>query len=47
MSMESLEAKLRRIRDPVQMLRNSATKRLRFDYPDACTNWQDEQAGWS
>jgi glycine cleavage system aminomethyltransferase T len=29
------------------MLRNSPTKRFRFDYPDMYTNWQDEQAGWA
>ncbi len=45
--MESLEAKLKRVGDPVQMLRNSPTKRFKFDYPDVYTNWQDEQAGWS
>lgn len=47
MSSESLEAKLRRIGDPVRMLRNSPSKRFRFDYPDQYTTWQEEQAGWT
>ena len=44
---ESLEAKLRRIGNPVEMLRNSPTRRFQFDYPDQYTNWRDEQAGWA
>lgn len=47
MSTESLESKLRRIGNPLQMLRNSPTKRFQFDYPDQYTNWRDEQAGFA
>ncbi len=47
MTFESLEAKLQRIGDPVQMLRNSPTRRFQYDYRDICTNWQDEQTGWA
>jgi len=46
MSPENLQQKLARIGDPVQMLRNSPSKRFKFDYPDQYTNWQDEQRGW-
>lgn len=28
------------------MLRNSPSRRFKFDYPDQYTNWQDEQRGW-
>ncbi len=44
---ESLESKLSRFDDPVQMLRNSHTKRFQYDYPDQYSNWQDEQRGWA
>lgn len=44
---ESLQVKLTRIGDAVRMLRDSPTKRFRFDYPDMYTNWQDEQRGWT
>jgi glycine cleavage system aminomethyltransferase T len=47
MSSESLESKLRRSGNPVQMLRNSPTKRFKFDYPDQYGNWQSEQRGWA
>lgn len=47
MAFENLEEKLTRVGDPLAMLRNSPTKRFRLDYPDAYTNWQDEQAGWA
>src|SRR5262245_16856458 len=46
MARESLEDKLRRIGDPVRMLRDSPARRFRFPYPDQYTNWQDEQAAW-
>ena len=47
MSSENLESKIRKIGDPLKMLRNSATKRFQFDYPDQYTNWQTEQTGWA
>jgi glycine cleavage system aminomethyltransferase T len=44
---ENLEEKLRRIGDPVTMLRNAPSKRFRFDYPDQYTTWQEEQQAWT
>jgi vanillate/3-O-methylgallate O-demethylase len=46
MSTESLETKLRRVGDPVRMLRDSPSRRFKFPYPDQYTAWQDEQAAW-
>lgn len=47
MTFKSLEEKLEHARSPLEMLRDSPTKRFRFDYPDIYTTWQDEQAGWA
>ena len=47
MSPETLESRLGRWATPIEMLRNSPSRRFRFPYPDQYTTWQDEQAaGW-
>lgn len=46
MTAESLEQKIRRIGDPVTMLRNSPAGHYEFPIPDELSNWGDEQAAW-
>jgi vanillate/3-O-methylgallate O-demethylase len=46
MSPETLESRLGQWATPIEMLRNSPSRRFRFPYPDQYTTWQDEQAAW-
>lgn len=43
---ENLEQKIRRIGDPVAMLRNSPQGHYEFPIPSEISNWGDEQAAW-
>jgi len=43
---ETLETKLQRVGDPLQMLRNATGGRFKSPYPDQYTSWQDEQRAW-
>ena len=43
----SLEARLNESGNIVDMLRNSASGRFHFPYPDQHTTWQEEQAAWT
>ncbi|MCI2419266.1 aminomethyl transferase family protein [Saccharopolyspora sp. K220] len=43
---ESLEAKIRRIGDPVTMLRNAPAGAYPFPMRPEFSNWRDEQAAW-
>lgn len=43
---ENLEQKIRRIGDPVTMLRNSPQGPYEFPIPSEISNWGDEQAAW-
>lgn len=43
---ENLEQKIRRIGDPVTMLRNSPQGHYEFPIPSEYSNWGDEQAAW-
>jgi glycine cleavage system aminomethyltransferase T len=46
MTAENLEQKIRRIGDPVTMLRNSPQGHYEFPIPSEISNWGDEQAAW-
>jgi vanillate/3-O-methylgallate O-demethylase len=43
---ENLDQKIRRIGDPVTMLRNSPQGHYEFPIPSEYSNWGDEQAAW-
>src|SRR5215467_5917052 len=44
--METLEAKIRRIGNAVDMLRNSQQGPFEFPVPGEFSNWRDEQEAW-
>src|ERR1700728_4178839 len=46
MTDENLEQKIRRIGNPVTMLRNSPAGHYEFPIPNEFSNWGDEQAAW-
>jgi glycine cleavage system aminomethyltransferase T len=46
MTDENLEQKIRRIGNPVSMLRNSPAGHYEFPIPNEFSNWGDEQAAW-
>jgi glycine cleavage system aminomethyltransferase T len=46
MTAETLEEKIRRIGDPVTMLRNSPQGHYEFPIPNEFSNWGDEQQAW-
>jgi vanillate/3-O-methylgallate O-demethylase len=46
MTAENLEEKIRRIGNPVTMMRNSPAGHYEFPIPSEYSNWGDEQAAW-
>ena len=46
MTAENLEQKIRRIGNPVTMMRNSPQGHYEFPIPSEFSNWGDEQAAW-
>ena len=46
MAPESLEQKIRRIGNPVRMMRNSSQGAYEFPIANEYSNWRDEQAAW-
>ncbi|MGP4014583.1 hypothetical protein ACTWQN_01700 [Saccharopolyspora sp. 5N708] len=46
MGVESLEAAIRRVGSPVELLRNSAVRPHTFPVAPELTNWRSEQQAW-
>lgn len=44
--MDTLEDRMARFRNPVEMLRSSPTGGYAFPFPSEYTNWRDEQEAW-